>query len=176
MPELKRGRNCRFQSPWWTSFSGDYYHSKPTKKLPIKHENGMTSAYNGWLFSSIELVKLETNSRTLDRSGPFASAKDSYLGSHRPMYPLDLSQPMALPLADRAIFPMIVPTKKPLSYKMYKEGANLDAHIRSLEKILWVNGKTNELVVMTLFCTTLTNKVQRWANNYLDIHPSWTWE
>jgi hypothetical protein len=59
---------------------------------------------------------------------------------------------------------------------MYKEGADLDAHTRSFEKILWINGEIDELVVMTLFCTTLTNKIQRWADDYLDMHPSYTWE
>jgi hypothetical protein len=92
------------------------------------------------------------------------------------MYPLGLSQLVAPPLVDRAVFPMTILAKKPLSYKMYKEGVDPDAHTRSLEKILWVNGETDELVVMTLFYTTLTDKVQRWADNYLDMHPSCTWE
>ena len=63
-----------------------------------------------------------------------------------------------------------------MSYKMYKEGADPNAHTESFEKILWINRKTDELVVMTLFCTTLTNKVQRWTDDYLDMHPSCTWE
>jgi hypothetical protein len=57
---------------------------------------------------------------------------------------------------------------------MYKEEANPNAHTRSFEKFLQVNEETYELVVMTLFCITLTNKVQRWANDYLDMHPNYT--
>jgi hypothetical protein len=59
---------------------------------------------------------------------------------------------------------------------MYKEGVDPDAHSRSFEKVLWINREPNELVVMTLFCTTLTNKVQRWANDYLDMHLNCTWK
>jgi hypothetical protein len=81
-------------------------------------------------------VKPEIDNRTLDRSGPFANARVSYPRSHRPVYPLGLSQLVASPLTNRAVLPMTVPTRKPLSYKMYKEGANPDAHTRSFEKVL----------------------------------------
>jgi hypothetical protein len=104
--------------------------------------------------------------RTLDKSGPSANARVSYPGNHKPVYPLGVPQPVAPPLADRA--------KKPLSYKMYKEGTDPDAHTRSFEIFLWINGETDELVVMTLFCTTLIDKVQRWADDYLNMHPSCT--
>jgi hypothetical protein len=114
--------------------------------------------------------------RTLDKSGPSANARVSYPGNHKPVYPLGVPQPVAPPLADRAILPMTVPAKKPLSYKMYKEGTDPDAHTRSFEIFLWINGETDELVVMTLFCTTLIDKVQRWADDNLDMHLSCTWE
>jgi hypothetical protein len=63
--------------------------------------------------------------------------------------------------------PMVAPVRpppmvqrKPLSYRTYKEGSDPDAHIRYFEKYIWHNGETDEVVIINLFGTTLTDKVQ----------------
>jgi hypothetical protein len=70
------------------------------------------------LLRSRGLVKLETNSRVPNINGPSTSARVSYSGSHELVYPLGLSHPVANPLVDRAVPPMTIPAKKPMSYKM----------------------------------------------------------
>jgi hypothetical protein len=96
----------------------------------------MAAAFDGWPFSSRGPAKPEPASQVLDKGGPSTSTRASYPGNHRPVYPLDPSHPVAPPLVDRAILPLAAPAMKPLSYKMYKEGADPDALIRSFEKIL----------------------------------------
>jgi hypothetical protein len=170
MPEMSRGvprppaypkRETLMPEPMVDILTCDYHHPEPAKKPKGIPDHGMTTAFDGWPFSSRGLVKPVLDSRVPDRCGPFPSGRAYFPGSHRPIYPLGASHPMAPPLMDRAILPLTIPAKKPLSYKMYKEGTDPNAHSRSFEKILWVNGETDELVVMTLFYTTLTDKVQR---------------
>lgn len=80
--------------------TSDYYHPELAKKPLAVLENGMIASFDGWPFSNKGPVKLEIDNRTLDKSGPSASAKVSYPGSHIPVYPLGLSQPMAPLLAN----------------------------------------------------------------------------
>ena len=132
----------------------DYYCPEPAKRSQEIPDHNMAVAFYGWPFSNKKPAKPELASRVPDKSGPSTSARASYPRSHRLVYPLGPSHQVAPPLVDRAILPLAALARKPLSYKMYKEGVDPDALIKSLEKILWVNGETNELVVMTLFCVT----------------------
>jgi hypothetical protein len=186
MPELSRRdprtsaypikKESQMPKPKVDILTGDYYCPEQSKKSQGIPKKGMTVAFDGWPFSNRGPMKPGTNSWVPDKSGPSTSIRASYPGSHRPVYPLGLLYPMAPPLVDQAVLPLIAPAMKPLSYKMYKEGADPDAHTKSFEKILWINVETNELVVMILLCTTLTDKVQKWADDYLDMHPNCTWE
>jgi hypothetical protein len=83
---------------------------------------------------------------------------------------------MVLPLVEQAILPLETLAKKLLSFMMYKEGANPYAYTKKIEFFLWINAETNEIVVMTLFCTTLIDKAQQWTNDYLDICPNCPWK
>jgi hypothetical protein len=185
MPKMSKGdsrspayprRETPMLEPMVDILTGDYYHLELAKKPQGIPDHGMTAAFDGWPFSSKRPAKPMLDSRVPDRSGPSPSGRASFPRSHRLVYPLGPSHPVAPPLMDRTILPLTVPARKPLSYKMYKEGVDPDAYTRSFEKILWVNGETDEWVMMTLFCTTLTDKVQRWADDYLDMHPNCTWK
>jgi hypothetical protein len=66
--------------------------------------------------------------------------------------------------------------RKPLSYRTYKEGSNPDAYMRYFEKCIWHDGETDEVVIINLFGTTLTDKVQRWYDDWLDYHQYCTWK
>jgi hypothetical protein len=57
----------------------------------------------------------------------------------------------------------------------YKEGSDPDAHIRYFEKCIWHNGETDEVVIINLFGTTLTDKMQRWYDNWPDYYQYCTW-
>jgi hypothetical protein len=107
MPELSRGdsrppvyptrRESQMPEPMVDILICDYYHPELAKKPSTVLENGMTAAFDGWPFSSKGPVKLETDNRTLDKSGASASAKVSYPWNHILVYPLGLSQPIAPP-------------------------------------------------------------------------------
>jgi hypothetical protein len=176
LPVYPTRRESHMLEPMVDILTSDYYHPEPAKKPLAIPESGITTTFDGWPFSSRGPVKPETNNMVPDRSGSSVSARVSYPRGHRPIFPLGLSQPVAPPLSDRIVLPMTVPARKPLSYKMYKEGADPNAHTKRFEKILWINGEIDELVMMTLFCTIVTNKVQRWADDYLNMHPNCTWK
>jgi hypothetical protein len=145
MPEMSRGdprppayprRETSMPEPMVDILSGDYYHPEPGKKPKGIPDHCMPTTFDGWPFSSKGPTKLVLDNQVLDRSGPSPSGRASFPESHRPVYPLGPSHPVAPPLMDRAILPLTVLARKPLSYKMYKEGADPDALIRSFEKIL----------------------------------------
>jgi hypothetical protein len=78
---------------------------------------------------------------------------------------IGISVPMVAPIRPP---PMV--QRKPLSYRIYKEGSNPDAHVCYFEKCIWHNGETDEVVIINLFGTTLTDKVQRWYDDWLDYY------
>jgi hypothetical protein len=71
----------------------------------------------------------------------------------------------SIPPAIGMLAPMVAPVRplpmvqrKPLSYMTYKEGSDPDAHVSYFEKCIWHNRETNEVVIINLFGTTLTDR------------------
>jgi hypothetical protein len=103
--------------------------------------------------------------------GSFLATKGTPGGAYSSVSPaIGMPAPMVAPIRPP---PMI--QRKPLSYRTYKECSDPDAHIRYFEKCIWHNGETDEVVIINLLGTTLTDKVQRWYDDWLDYHQYCTW-
>jgi len=65
--------------------------------------------------------------------------------------------------------------RKAVSYQMYEENSDPDAHVIAFERAIRVNGETEDDEIINLFGTTLKKGPQKWHDKFLRATPDSTW-
>ena len=65
--------------------------------------------------------------------------------------------------------------RKAVSYQMYEDDSDPDAHIIAFKRAIQANGETEEGEVINLFGTTLKKRPQKWHDKFLRTAPLSSW-